>query len=241
MKIININNKIISVLGMPHSGTTILCNTLNSMENGFCLSEPHWALQTKPFKLRCDKAGRLHMPNADSVFNSIKNKVKNDKMYDFGGVKETYRPRNKKINKYLDKTMNESDIVFFIFREPKALMNNFKKISGGYMPIERLLFVYNKLIEASQNCKNAINIILEDYCDAGNKNAIQYLNSRSSNLLKIEGEFNLKPTSYIYGDPVANSSKHLKAANRNISQVTKKEKEIINKELFPKYQYIRKI
>jgi len=240
MKVTNIKNKIISVLGMPHSGTTILSNTLNSMDNGFCLSEPHWTLQTKPFKLRFDKIDKIPMTDANSVLGAIRARLEHNKVYDFGGVKETYRPRNAKMAKSIDKIVKESDIVFFIFREPKALMNNFKKIPGNHMPMERLLYVYNKLIETANGCDGAINVILEDFCDAGNKGVIEYLNSRCGDLLTIEGDFNLKPTNYLYGDLVANNSTHIKKANRNFSRLSKQEIAIIDRELTPKYKVIRK-
>jgi len=236
MKIIGVNKQVISVLGMPHSGTTIVSNTLNSMENGFCLSEPLWTLVTKPFLLRFDKIGDIGLSNPRHVITKIRRKL-NISEYDFGGVKETYRPKNEKMTDLYDIIVKQSDIILFVFREPKALLNNFKKTPGNHMPISRLLYIYNKLIDLSNTTQNSIKIILEDYCDS--TDPIKYLNSRANGIFTVEGELELKATNFTYGDSNANKSTILKRANRDISKINNQEAKIIDTNLLTKYQDIR--
>ena len=91
--------KVISVLGLPHSGTTIVSNTFNSMENGFCLSEPHWILLSNPKQLTFDKLGHFNFNGIDDIMSGIRKRITNDE-FCFGGVKETYRPQDKVVKKY---------------------------------------------------------------------------------------------------------------------------------------------
>lgn len=237
--------KIISVLGMPHAGTTIVCNIFNSMDNVFCLSEPHWTLLSNPSALRLDKALGLNITSPDEVLNKIRAKLNSDNKLQFAGLKETYRPKEPRMKKYF-KNMLDSDIVTFIFREPKAHYNSFKLLSKRHnknpMPIEFMIDSYESLYNALlATKKTGISIILEDLCGAGDANAIKYINSRAKNIFAINGPFDLKPTNYIYGNHQANRSKKIAKANTSIDLLTPAEIKILNDKLLPKYELLRSI
>jgi hypothetical protein len=247
MKIITPNkNQILSVLGLPHSGTTIVSNFLNSMNNGFCLSEPHWILLSNPKQLTFDKVKNLRFKNVNDILPSIKKKLNNDDKFDFGGVKETFRPQDKNIKRHLDIIANRSDILFFVFRNPKFLYNSFKKLAKNInrnpMPISRLIPDYNNLYEVVKETKDkAVIIKLEDFCRAGNKNITKFVNDKAKGKIKITGPFQLNKTNYKYGNNVANNSNTIKKPNTDLSLLSQSEIETINKELMPIYKAISKL
>jgi hypothetical protein len=235
------NKKVLSVLGLPHSGTTIISNTFNSMKNAFCISEPHWILLSNPKAFRSDKIGKLGQKNINDIMPAIKRKLDSSN-FDFGGVKETYRPQDPKVKKYLDKTIAESDILVFVFRHPKALYNSFKKVAKqhnrNFMPVDRLLYDYNAFYNAVNEVKKikpCITLTLEDYCSSGNNGALSFINKRANGVIKVVGNLKLTPTNYIYGNTVANQSKKIQAPNLNMGLVTDEEHDIIDKEVMPIY------
>lgn len=248
MKIVpQATKKLISVLGIPRSGTTIVCNIFNSMANGFCLSEPYWTLLSNPKQLRFDKTGGLNFKTPDEIFNKILARLASDSKLNFAGLKETYRPKERRMKKHLAK-MISSDVVVFVFREPKAHYNSFKVMAKHHkknpMPLAYMIDTFNALYDetiAAHKNGNAAIIILEDLCKAGNQNAINYINQRSKGLIRIVGEFELKPTNYLYGNPKANRSKRIAPANTGTNLLTPEEASIINRELLPKYRALKNL
>ena len=206
------------------------------MDNAYCLSEPHWILLSKPAALTFDKISTLNYNDINDILPAIKKHLKNNKQFNYGGVKETYRPLSKEMRPYLDLTIQNSDIIVFILRNPLALYNSFKKISVNPMPISRLEHDYNMLVKEINNCKNQhFTLILEKLCAAGNDGAIQYINQQSNNILKIVGDFKLNPTDYKYGNHIANKSKQINKANTSINLLTNEEKQYIQNNLMPLY------
>ena len=241
------SKKIICVLGIPHAGTTIVCNIFNSMENAFCLSEPHWTLLSNPNKLRFDKARGLRFKTPDQVLPKITAKLAADASLQFAGVKETYRPKEPRMKKFFAQ-MLASDIVVIVFREPKAHYNSLKLMSKRHnrnpMPLQYMINSFNSIYDAAieaYKSGNGVLVLLEDLCAAGNKGAIKYINDRSGNLLRVLGPFEIKPTNYIYGNNKANNSKAIAKANTAINLLTPDEIKRINQDLLPKYQAIREL
>jgi len=235
--------KIISVLGLPHAGTTIVCNIFNSMDNAFCLSEPHWTLLSNPSALRFDKAKGLSFDGPEDVVEKIVAKLHSDSQLHFAGLKETYRPKEPRMRKYLDKILDESDFMVFVFREPKAHYNSFKLMAKNHnrnpMPIEYMIDSFDSIHEETNKYTNKIVVILEDLCAAGNVGAIDYINKQAGALLSIKGEFRVKPTDYIYGNHKANRSKNIAPANVSTYLLTKEDISLIDEKLTPKYNDLR--
>lgn len=248
MKIVQQNRgKIISVLGMPHGGTTIVCNIFNSMENAFCLSEPHWTLLSNPSALRLDKVRGLSFKAPDEILPAIQAKLDSDDSLNFAGLKETYRPKEPRMKPYFAK-MLASDIVVLVFRDPKAHYNSLKVMSKRHnknpMPLSYMVnsfdSLYDVAIKAHDN-GNGILISLEDLCAVGNQGAIQYINNRAGNILQVHGKFEIKPTNYIYGNPKANRSKNIAPANTATNLLTPDEIKEIDQTMSQKYGEIRKL
>ena len=236
------SKKLISVLGLPRSGTTIVCNIFNSMDNAFCLSEPHWTLITNPSALRLDKTN-INFTTPESVIPQVLAKLKKDDSLKFAGIKETFRPQDRAMRKHINRLLH-ADIVVFVVREPKAHYNSFKVLSKShnrnFMPLKNMINMFNALYDTIKKHKDkSSTIILEDLCDANNNKAISYMNSRANNMFAINGPFKLNKTNYIYGNPKANNSNKLAKANMATNLLLPDEIQILNKELLPKYNEIK--
>jgi len=226
--------KIISVLGAPHTGTTIVNNILNSMDNAFCISEPHWVLCKNRKKLKLDKIKNINFTDKNDFMEGLAKKL-HKSGYDFGGVKETYRHGENKLKQIYQKIINMSDIVIFVYRDPAALYNSQKKIrpersdDANARAIKGMMFNFEKQYELMKSCENkAVNIVLEDLCGAGNNKAIKYLNTVFAGKAQFEGPFSLHKTDFIFGNPQANRSNNLRPANMDTSLVTNKERRKLN-------------
>jgi hypothetical protein len=237
------SNKVISVLGLPHSGTTIACNTFNSMKNGFCLSEPHWILLSNPGQLTFDKLIHFKFNGIDDLMSGVKRRVESDSFL-FGGVKETYRPQDPKMLKYLNHVIDNSDIIVAVFREPKALFESFIRLAksmnrNSYMPVERLIYDYNHYFNKIKSLnKPVVKLTLEQFCDAGSSGVLSYINSRSE-AFKAEGNYVVNKTNYRYGNASANTSARLKPSNKSFSLLSSDEVKVIDRELKDKYLSIK--
>lgn len=247
MKIIpHTTKKVLSVLGLPHSGTTIVSNILNSIDNGFCISEPHWIMLSNPKQIKFDKIKSLDFKNIDDIMPAILRRLAKDSQYDFGGVKETYRPQDPKFKKYLDKILLNSNITVFVFRHPKANYNSLKALSKNpeknYLPVSRFIPDYNDFYNEFINYKkDKCIIILENLGKGGDKNAITYFNKQSKNIFTLIDDFQLKTTDFIYGNKVAHKSKNINPPNMKTNLLTKQEHDIIEIELMPIYNRIVKL
>ncbi len=237
--------KIVSVLGLPNSGTTIVCNILNSMDNAFCISEPHWATLSRPQHVRFDKVGSFKISGVAGIMNEVQKKLKENKQYNFGGVKETFRPFDERVNKCLNKIIDESDIVVYVLRDPKAHYNSLKKTTVGTsrnpVPIERIVNDIKKFEKSIKRTKNKVILTVEGVCKAGNAGVIQYINQKAGGLLKVEGPFRLKKTDYIYGNNVANRSNKIIPANMSTQFLTGQDIRAVESGIVPTYNRILKM
>jgi len=236
--------KIISVLGAPHSGTTVVNNILNSMVNAFCISEPHWVINRNLKKLKFDKVGDIKFTSQNDFMKGVIEKLQNSD-YDFGGVKETYRSAEPRMQRPYKNILGMSDVIIFVYRDPIALYNSQKNIrpvrdkATNLKSIAGLIKNFNSQYNLALQYKDkAVNIVLEDLCSAGNANAIKYLNTVLAGKAVIEGKFMLHKTNFIFGNPKANRSERLLPANMNKSLVTPGEIKQLRK-VYPKYRSLR--
>jgi len=231
MKIIKQDRKkIICVLGAPHSGTTVINNILNSMENAFCISEPHWVIQRNIKKLKLDKISNINFKSHNDFMKGLKKRLQ-ESQYDFGGVKETYRFGEKSMEQPYKTILEMSDIIVFVYRKPTALYNSQKKIRPNCNEASNTKATQGLVNNFKKQCavmsayqEKAVNIVLEDLCTASNVRAIEYLNKVFEGKAEFTGKFVLNKTNFIFGNPKANHSKKLLPANMNISLVSEKEK-----------------
>ena len=183
--ITDIEKTFISVVGLSSSGTTIVNNIFESMDNGFCISEPHWVLLTKPKKARFGKVGNLNYVNVPNIIPAIKEKLFNS-LYDFGGIKETYRPFEARMKPIYELMLNQSNIVIFVFRNPIYLLNSYKAKNGVRASTGYFMKNYKVLYQTMRSYnKNKICIISERLCQAGNNGVIEYLNRQLMDCLRL--------------------------------------------------------
>jgi hypothetical protein len=234
------NKKIVSVVGLPHSGTTIVCNIINSMDNAFCLSEPHWAKLSKPGDVRYGKLNDLTIDNVENFMSRIQNALKNSAFH-FGGVKETYRPFAEGMTQVFENIQKKSDVVIFVVREPLPHYNSLKAVTANTkrnpIPVDRMLSDHISLLNYINNTPNRVLIKIEDLCNEGDTGFIPYFNKISKEL-KIEGKFSLKPVDFIYGNHIANKSKNIKKPNMSQQHLSKSDIIYLQENVVPLYQQI---
>lgn len=234
------SKKVISVLGPPHSGTTLVCNILNSMDNAFCLSEPHWAKITNPKHVKFDKVKNLTISNPNSFMTDLKDSLNKNK-YQFGGVKETFRPFEVRMSQVLENIRDISDEIIFVLRDPFAHYNSLKKITSknnqNPVPVTRMATDLKSLLQYMKKTPNKTIVTIEDICQAGNDGFIPYFNKKSKRI-KIEGKFQLIPTNFIYGNPQANKSKSISGPNMSKDQLNQQDLDFLTEKVVPLYQKI---
>jgi hypothetical protein len=83
------------VVGIPRSGSTLLCRMINSVENCICLSEPHLeALSLRTYRtLRDQKVSDLELEMfADHEMPLDVAMSKLEEIFEVAAFKETFRP-----------------------------------------------------------------------------------------------------------------------------------------------------
>jgi len=240
---LEVNGSIVSVLGVPNSGTTIVNNTLNSMQNGFCISEPHWILRLQRKQLKLDKAGNIRFTSADDFMDGVAQRVRESR-FEFGGVKETYRPFDGRMKNIYEKVLAASDLVIVTFRDPAALYNSHKSSSknktgtniGAVQKLHDIYKASRALLD--QYSDKAVPLVLEDYCRAGDAGAIEFLNKTLKGKAKVRGKFALQRTKFIFGNDKANKSVHISPPNMDVKLVTPDEHKALQI-IYPIYNELR--
>jgi len=152
------NKKLISIIGLPRQGTTLISGIFNSFENSFCSIEPHWAkLANKGQRMNSgekvpdDFMYRLH----PSDFVGEIKKFLLDSRMEIGSIKETYRSHEKQCCEFLLGNQ-EIDGYLFIFREPKAGFNAWRKVRWGgfYDNVDNYITSYLDLWNEFEKLKN---------------------------------------------------------------------------------------
>lgn len=227
-----------TIVGIPRSGTTLINNVFNSLENGFCISEPVLAERNFPNRLKFDKVQNLSKKTFSSSTLEIERILIESEM-DLGGFKETYRFDENNC----DDIWNNSliDFIIFVVRNPLCVFSSFERQiwQNKYSSIEWLKLEYIGLHRKylSQVWERPSFIIkYEDFCLA--KNKIDYLNNIFDGYLTIEGEFKLNPSRYKVGDHKAITSSFVDAPNMELTRnaLHKPNKDYIESNILPIYE-----
>jgi len=257
----DISSSLFAVIGVPRSGTTLLCNIINSFDNSFCLSEPHWSKILSPKGFRLDKlAGAFKFESTNGLMGDLKSFMDNSE-YSWGGVKETYRiwqPES------ITLPYNSKDLafIFFIFRDPLSVYNSGKKWGGKYchMPsfVKNYISLANdylilkgidapapNLISGTVAAKSGvvpIGLCYEDLCTGG----IEYLKKQfllaGINIgLEYDGPFRIRATNYVFGDRSANKGGEIGRPVISKNNLTKQEEKILRDKLYPLYEHLRSL
>ena len=215
------------IIGLPRSGTTIVASLFNSMEDGFCLGEPHWFIKSqlemgKNYTIpecidMCGGKGIFtskdyaQMHCSDFLLpNLIAYKLRTSS-YLLGGYKETYRGDVLGMRMLaLDSIV--SDLVIIVLREPYEVHESQMRVNW---PAEKWPLVKaeegDAILRSFLVDDNVIPVEYNNFC----ANPIKTINTSLDGRFQVEGEPILKPSGWVYGDPQANQSTEVKCQKFN--------------------------
>lgn len=235
MKKIKIKEKrVFGILGLPRTGTTLINNTLNSYDNSFSISEPHWVNILRPGQLKTDKID-LDMSNNNNNFNEVKKFLEKSK-YDLGGIKETYRTKQKESANFILKS-NIVDFIIVVLRNPLYGFSGWVRSEGSSANKDLFINDYKSLIKDCENFNGDVFwLSYEKFCEEG----IDYLNNIFNDYLEIPKIDSIRKPNYVFGDDIANEGGEIKKPNKEIKGVNNETKDLLEKELMPLYEkYIK--
>lgn len=198
------------IIGMPRGGTTIVSRVFNSLEDGFCLGEPHWFWQSwsRGMSLVAENCFDGIELDAKDIWDILPAAKRTD--YNLVGYKETWTNANGLVKRMTEQHKDEVDFFLVVFRNP--LMVHSSQIALGWRDRERpsdIVQAYKELDTLASH-KNAIAVSYENFAHG----KLDYLNTILP--FRIEGKLELKPTSHKYGDPYANRSRSVHLTNREL-------------------------
>lgn len=201
--------KIISILGLPRQGTTLISGIFNTPINAFSAVEPHWS---KICGREISSGNKIPMDilfgrHPQEVIPRLKQFLYGSDTLDVCTVKETYRITQKECC-IIPMESPDVDIHLFIFRHPEFGFNGWKKAGweDWYNQVENYKACYQELYDDSVKLenlgKNVCRITYEEICKP---TVASYL---SSKLSKFGVEFTSEMTRIealgtIFGDPRA--------------------------------------
>jgi hypothetical protein len=203
------SNKIVSILGLPRQGTTLISGIFNTPPNFFSAVEPHWS---KICGLEISSGNKIpidllsgHHPSM--VIPLLKQHLENSDHLGVCSIKETYRHQEKECCDYLINS-DLVDVHLFIYRNPLFGFNGWKKArwDDWYNQVQNYkdcyISLHNESLMLEKTGKNVCRITYENICKP---NVTEYLNSK----LKQFGVFfqsdmhSIIPLGTRFGDPRA--------------------------------------
>ena len=209
------------ILGIPRSGTTIVANLFNSIEDGFCLGEPHWLRKQEGPDAVAKAHGKVvgeleHWTEwADRHNMGYPAYIKMTMApgfspYNVGGYKETYRPYTRLSEDLIRTHRHQVDFYIIVLRDPIMVMSSIKAVGDDIWTVDMLNQAYQRMDELGQDDK-AVVVVYKDFCQY----PMAYLNARLP--FTIHGLLELYATGHAYGDPKANRSTTIEMSERKPS------------------------
>lgn len=192
------------IVGSPRSGTTIVASVFNSLEDGFCLGEPHWlheAVGPDAVVEACGKMADLWRPVGDYMLIMHANVLPMLARRGFcvGGYKETYQHFRHTCEPLLEAHLPLVDFFVVVLRDPRLTLASQRAHGWDNMRVRDMNRDYERMDELAQD-PNAVVVVLEDFV----KDPLDYLNKRLP--FRIGGPLELQPTGHRFGDPAANAA-----------------------------------
>lgn len=201
------------VVGFGRGGTSIVAQTLNSVQGAFCLMEPYHYASDNPDPSGHDWTASgpsvAHLLNGNEPLEAIQDALGDQ--YQIGGYKETIEPVSDWVGAVLPRHLEMVDFFLVVFRHPVFMHSSQRALGWSFRPDEPAAYLddYRFLAELA-NTYPGIPVVLEDFV----MRPINYLNERLP--FRIMGEFRLIPTPNKYGDPAANQSTSMRALDRAV-------------------------
>jgi hypothetical protein len=206
--------RLMFLLGVPRSGTTIVASLFNSLEDGFCLGEPHWYLKTGHEDTGAYGKVKEHCRPVEDPKLIIETNIipiLQDTDYMLGSFKETWhRHHRADLRALLARNMSVIDHLIILFRDPILTLSSLRAHDWGELRPHHIVKDYYELDKLASHPKG-IGLVFEDFCEG----PLEYLNSRLP--FQIEGPLDIKPTGHKYGDPRANRSDGIEVHERVIN------------------------
>jgi hypothetical protein len=226
---INIKSKkVFGILGLPRMGTTLVNNIMNSYDNSFCISEPHWSNILSPQATRSDKV-TFDIKDNNKIMTNLSNFVSNSGVYQLGGVKETYRSHQMESANFVLNSDNV-DFIIAVIRKPEFgfdawLRSNWR---GYYIDVNNYINTVKHFYKTLDNSdKQVFWLQYETLCADG----YSYLNKVFDGHLVFDELNNIKKTNFIFGDPTANTGGSIKPPKNSLFKVNENQANLIREKL----------
>ena len=192
------------IIGPPRSGTTIVASVFNSLEDGFCLGEPHWLHEAEKGQddiMAYGKVAQWLRPVADYklIMHANVMPILHRDGFRVGGYKETFQHFRHTCEPLLEAHLPLVDFFVVVLRDPRLALSSQRVLGWEHLRPKDTNRDYLRMGELAQHRK-AIVVVLEDFVG----DPLGYLNGRLP--FRIEGPLELQPTGHRFGDPVANES-----------------------------------
>lgn len=174
------------ILGLPNNGTTIVASFFNSLEDGFCICEPHWYVErghplANVGEGCCGKVASMwplaNVKEPREIYPAFILPAVTIGGYHLGGYKETWRDDDLG-HKLIEAHVPRVDFFVVVHRHEGAFLRNLGR--------------YDK----------AVNIEYQAF----RVDPLRHVNAALAGRFEIEGPVVLKPTGWAFGDPRANQS-----------------------------------
>lgn len=213
------NKKRISIIGLPRSGTTILANILNSLDDTVCLSEPLWTF----FKYdRLRNVGKVDFSNHSKEYSdflpSIYEIFKKSE-YTNLCIKETCTSWHQESIEIIDETF-PTDYTIFIIRDPKTTYSSWKNMKWTYgAPVfasgrnANIKYFINSFAMFNSYMDSVIksnkNALILEYEKLASEDGLTYLKEKLSGVFNVPLDLRLKKIENGIGDAKARVSTHI--------------------------------
>jgi len=202
------------IVGFGRGGTSIMAQSLNSLENGFCLMEPYHYHNDHGGAPGHDWTASgpsvAHLLNGNEPLEAIQDLVSMN-AYQLGGYKETIEPVSDWVEAVLPRHLEMVDFFLVVFRDPVFMHSSQRAFGWDFRPDEPSAYLDDyRFLQELANTYPGIPVVLEDLL----VNPLGHLNSRLP--FRIRGHFQLIPSENKYGDPAANRSTSLRGHDRAV-------------------------
>ncbi|CAG7581266.1 MAG: putative protein-tyrosine sulfotransferase [uncultured marine phage] len=251
MKIITDNKEKLtySIVGLPKSGTSILTRAMNSIEGSTCLSQPIRTMHSINLSNGMKNIHDYEMmqQGTDNFLKGFDKYIKSNSDYKIGGTKEIFVPIKSRVSREVDKIFKNRDFFIFIVRDPKANFARWKELKwSGEKLVKSIGFnadmfcnMYEELFEVFHEMKMykpCIMVKYEDFCENFSS---EWLNSKFKEYLQFEGDLTeLKPL-VGSGNINCKQSTEILEPNKEYTNLTEVETELIDTRLNNLYKNIR--
>lgn len=201
------------VIGPARSGTTLIANFFNSLENGICFGEPMNYAAANPDawddQVRSSCCGHLaNRVHGDNLQEWLSSALDIDGI-DIVGFKEGLWDRAP-IRPQMRDWVERSEFTIVVLRDPVKVLSSRRAL--GWELSGRAEDVLSEYLELEQlSVMRSVSIVtLESFIQA------PVASMRGATGLKFEGALELKPTGHKFGDPAANRGGPIRQDTREI-------------------------